>query len=512
MTLDALSTTASLFHFIRPWWLAGFPAVGLIWWLIRRAATRGVALPPVIAPHLAAALTVNRNERKTILPIDGVAVLLGLVTLAAAGPTWSRVPNPLVADTAPVVIALKVSKSMMQTNLPPSRLERSKHKVRDLIGERAGAKTALVAYAATAHQVVPPTEDPDVLTPFLEGLSPEVMPRDGEAARNALQMASAILETQSSPGAIIFLLDRITDADKKAFSDHAQSDGAPVIFWFAGRDTAARDTLVAVEGATVIDISPDKGDVAQVMRNVEAAYQQALAGDDRQKWNDEGWIFAWPAALLALFWFRKGWTMRWSAAVIAIVLVLPTDDARAEGWRDWFFTPDQQGMRAFEAKEFQRAADLFEDPMWQAYSLYKSGKYEEAAEIYAWQDSSDAAVGEGLSLIRSRSYRPAIAAFEKALERDPDNAIAAHNLELARYILDYVETTREQSDTGEEAGIGADDVVYDNEAGRGADSEQQASSGETTPETAEQWMRTVDTRTGDFLKSRFALEAARAPQ
>lgn len=117
-----------------------------------------------------------------------------------------------------------------------------------------------------------------------------------------------------------------------------------------------------------------------------------------------------------------------------------------------------------------------------------------------------------MSLIRSRSYRPAIAAFEKALERDPDNAIAAHNLELARYILDYVETTREQSDTGEEAGIGADDVVYDNEAGRGADSEQQASSGETTPETAEQWMRTVDTRTGDFLKSRFALEAARAPQ
>ncbi|MEP3668704.1 MAG: hypothetical protein ABJN42_18430, partial [Roseibium sp.] len=57
----------------------------------------------------------------------------------------------------------------------------------------------------------------------------------------------------------------------------------------------------------------------------------------------------------------------------------------------------------------------------------------------------------------------------------------------------------------------ADDVVYDNEAGRGADSQQtpQEDTRSALPETAEQWMRTVDTRTGEFLKSRFAIEAAR---
>jgi Ca-activated chloride channel homolog len=512
MNIDFLPADLSAFHFIRPWWLASLLIVALMWWLVRRAATRSVKLPTAIAPHLAQALTIGQKDSKRLRPIDSAALILGLLALGASGPTWSRIPNPLVADTAPLVVVLKVSKSMMQTDVPPNRLERAKHKILDLIKERAGAKTALIAYAGTAHQVVPPTEDPEVIKPFLEGLDPAVMPQDGEAARLALVMAEEVLGTLDTPGTILFLLDRITDADKLAFAEHGSNGGAPAIFWFSGKDQNARDALSDVTGATVIDITPDTSDVNSVLRNIEAAYQAALSKDERQKWKDQGWVFAWPAAILLLFWFRKGWTMQWTAIVIAVGLTLPATDAKAEGWRDWFLTADQQGYLAFEAKDYQKAADSFEDPMWKAYSLYRLGKYEDAAELYGWQESSDAAVGEGMSLIKSRSYRPAIDAFEKALQRDPNNAAAARNLELARYILEYIETTREQSDTSEESGIGADDIVYDNEAGRGSDSQQPQETSETVPESAEQWMRTVDTRTGDFLKSRFALEAARGPQ
>ncbi|MEP1934564.1 MAG: VWA domain-containing protein [Roseibium sp.] len=509
--METMLPDLSGFHFIRPLWLLLVLAVALIWWIIRRAATRGIDLPAAIAPHLSEALTVGKTDTRRLRPIDIVAIMFALLVLGASGPTWSRIPNPLVADTAPLVVALKVSKSMMQTDVPPSRLERAKHKITDLIGERAGAKTALLAYAGTAHQAVPPTEDPDVIKPFLEGLAPSVMPQEGESARTALGLANEVLTSLEAPGAILYLLDRITDADPSAFTEHANNNGAPVLFWFVGRDKTARAKLESIPGSTVIDITADTRDVGLVLGNIEAAYQAALSKDDRQKWKDDGWIFTWPAALLLLFWFRRGWTMHWAVLFVVAGLFLPTPEARADSWQDWFFTRDQQGQMAFDDKEYQKAVDLFEDPMRKAYALYRLGKYEEAAEIYAWQDSADAAIGEGMSLIKSRSYRPAIAAFEKAVEREPDNAGALHNLELSRYILDYVETSREQSDTGEEGGIGADDVVYDNEADRGADSQYQSdkASGDAAPETAEQWMRTVDTRTGDFLKSRFALEAAR---
>lgn len=150
--------------------------------------------------------------------------------------------------------------------------------------------------------------------------------------------------------------------------------------------------------------------------------------------------------------------------------------------------------------------------MRKGYALYRNGKYAEAAEVFAWLPSSEAAFAEGGSLIKGRSYRDGISAFEKALERDPENEAATHNLELSRYILDYIEKTREQSDTGEESGIGADDVVYDNEAARGTETTTDHSDKDVAPESAEQWMRTVDTKTADFLKSRFSLEAARTSQ
>ncbi|GAB4514023.1 MAG: VWA domain-containing protein [Roseibium sp.] len=503
---DALA----LFHFIRPWWLAGLPLTAMLWWLVRRSVNAKPALPEGIAPHLGKALSVGSGSAARLLPIDGVCIAISLLFIGTAGPTWSRQPDPLVSDMAPLVIALKVTGSMRQTDVAPNRLERAKQKIEDLLERRAGGKTALVAYAGTAHQVVPLTEDPDVVKPFLEGLSPEVMPREGESASRALPLAGDILGSEDAPGTILFVLDRVSDADGPAFTRHAAEGGAPILFWRMSRDSPDRSGLSAVPSASPIGIRADSSDVDQVVSRIEAAYQAALSRDERQNWRDRGWIFALPAALIALLWFRRGWTMQWSALLLAAGLSLPASDVRADGWRDWFLTADQQGQLAFRARKFGDAARLFEDPEWKAYALYRSGQYEDAAERYSWQESSTAAMGEGLSLIRSRKYREAVAAFEKAVERDPDNAAARHNLDLAKHILDYIETTREQSDTGEAAGIGADDVVYDNEAGRGTDSEGSQPAGDILPETAETWMRGVDTRTGDFLKSRFALEAARS--
>jgi len=506
MTLDLFIQNLQAFHFLRPWWLLTLPLIAFLWWHVRKKASRKTELPSVIAPHLAAALTVGQEHRNHLRPIDTVAIVLALLALATSGPSWSRVANPLVSDTAPLVVALKVTDTMMQPDVPPNRLERAKQKTLDLLAERSGAKTALIAYSGSAHQVVPLTEDPEVIKPFLEGLDPGVMPKEGSSASEALELALSLLEGQEEPGSILFLLDTLSDADQTLFADQNASLESSLHFWVFSRDANDIEQLKNTDAGPVVAVSIDRRDVDSVLKNIDAAYQAALSQDEQSKWRDRGTLFAWPAAIVLLFWFRRGWTMRWTAILLLSVLLQPPVEARADGWRDWFLTPDQQGRLAFEAKDYQRASELFQDPQWKAFSLYKLGKYEEAAEIYAWLESSNDAMGEGMSLIKSRSYREAIAAFQKAVDRDPMNTAAQSNLELSKYILDYIEKTREQSDTGEESGIGADDIVYDNEAGRGTESQQQ--SGETMPETAEQWMRTVDTRTGDFLKSRFALENA----
>ena len=75
-------------------------------------------------------------------------------------------------------------------------------------------------------------------------------------------------------------------------------------------------------------------------------------------------------------------------------------------------------------------------------------------------------------------------------------------------MLDYIERVREQSDTGDDTELGADDYVFDNTRKKGVEIEiTQESTIEL--ESAEKWMRSVDTQTRDFLRSRFLLEAVR---
>ncbi|TMV09047.1 VWA domain-containing protein [Ruegeria sediminis] len=504
--MDSVLDSLSVLHLLRPWWLLLVLPVLLLWWRVRRTRGKAADQPSGIARHLAEALTVGEAGARRVQPIDGAALAMVLLTLAAAGPTWSRVPNPFLAQTAPLVVVLEVSDSMQNPDVPPTRLDRARFKIIDLIERRAGASTALVAYAGTAHRVAPLTDDPNILKALLDGLGPEVMPADGDNASAAMQLAEAELARVETPGAILFVLDGLNSVDLPAFTNRSEAD-PPVMVLFAAPETATKGALDNITGAEIIQMTADDADLDRIERAAQAAYRAALLGDDRLDWEDRGWMLAWPAAVILLFWFRKGWTARW-ALVLGLALGLSGPKRAEADVIDWFFTPDQQGMMAYRDKDFAKAGELFLDPMWRAYAKFRAGQYADAAEIFARIETAEAAMGEGMSRIRNREYRPGVAAFERALELRPDYPEAQHNLEVARYIVDYVETAREQSDTGEESGIGADDVVFDNEAQRGAETQQEYQ--EEVPEfqTAEQWMRSVDTDMSDFLRTRFRLEAA----
>ena len=110
--------------------------------------------------------------------------------------------------------------------------------------------------------------------------------------------------------------------------------------------------------------------------------------------------------------------------------------------------------------------------------------------------------------MKGREYSKAIIAYEQAVAEAPDWPQARENLELARYVLAYIERAREQSDTGDESELSADDYVFDNTQDRGVEIEITRES-TIELESAEKWMRSVDTQTRDFLRTRFLLEASR---
>ena len=192
-----------------------------------------------------------------------------------------------------------------------------------------------------------------------------------------------------------------------------------------------------------------------------------------------------------------------TAAAAAVIGVL---SLRADDPISLWLTPDQQGRRAYENLEWAIAAELFEDPMWKGTAHYSAGQYEVAAEVYGRIPTEIGFYNRGGALMKAFDYTQAINAYELAVDEAPDWVEARENLALARYILKYITDAREQGDTGDESELGADEYKFDNTEERGR---EMTVTKESTiqQESAEKWMRTVDTETRDFLRIRFELES-----
>lgn len=325
-----------LLHFVRPLWLVALPLILLTWWLVRRRDAVQARITAPVAPHLLEALTMNRDARAGLRAVDGVALLSIFSAIAAAGPTWSKQASPWFEETAPLVIAVEVSDSMRANDVQPSRLDRARFKILDLIAARTGSRTALIAYAGSAHIVLPPSTDAGVLKPFLESLDPAIMPVQGANAGDVLPLAAGMLGEDVAIGTLLFVNDGFAPDEIAAIAAYRQDaripataalvvgtgeggvalmpDGSPVMSDTGGRlDTRVDASLLrrasSEAGIPVVRLETGDGDVRALLRAIESSLRQA--DDPDARWQDQGWWFVWPALLLALPWFRRGWTMQW---------------------------------------------------------------------------------------------------------------------------------------------------------------------------------------------------------
>lgn len=489
------------FTFLRPLALLALLPLAGLWLLLRRRDAAEAPAVPHIAPHLLAALTIGRNARAGARAPDLLIGAAALMAVAAAGPAWRAAPSPFVTETAPLVVALDLSPSMSGTDIAPSRVERAKQKIRDLVALRAGGRVGLVAYAGSAHLVMPLTEDPTVLLPFLDALDPGIMPDQGRTASAALAVAERLLAQEDTPGSILFVTDGIDPADIAAFPADGSARAALIVAPDPGAEIADWSRRADV---STIAVTIDDGDVRAVERVLASSLARAAAAEGRLQ--DDGWPLALPAGLLVLLWFRRGTTLRWGALLLPLALSLPVG-ARADGVADWFRTPDQQGRRLYEAHDYPGAAAAFADPEWRAAALFRAGRYAEAAEALAPIQTSLAQYNRGTALVRGRDYQGAEAAFEASLRLDPANADAQANLAVTKAIIAYLTEERDAEDQGAPSEP-PDDTVSDLAGDKGRRVQIDAAS-QLSEDAAAEWMRSVETRPADFLKSRFAIEAAK---
>ncbi|MDO3388475.1 VWA domain-containing protein [Gilvimarinus sp. SDUM040013] len=520
------------FHFLRPEWLLGLPVLVLCYLFLRRRLSHAGAGQSVIAAHLAGALAPKRRWSSIFKPVDLAAVVGLIVFVAAAGPAWFK-EAATGKGQAPAVLVLKVSESMLANDFQPNRLEYAKQKIRDFLEYRAGAKTALIAYAGTSHKVLPLTEDNEVFLPFIEALTPDVMPDNSVTADDsAFALSLAKQELAQSGGGVVVIADNFAESELQAINDL----NLPFVWWQFATDQGG--TLVESDGTlaksndggvlTLVlntdlqrdlalvetqNVTLNHQDILSINKRIERFNRESLSAQEGVPYQDMAWYFCWPALLLVPLWFRKGFTSVYRTTNSVIVLTAIgiamtglSPKAAAEPI-DWFLSKNQQGSVAFNKNNFEQAADLFTDPMWQGKALYEQGKYEQAAHVFATVGSVEALYNRGNALLKAHQFEPAIATYQQVLEQRPDYAPALQNKAIAERIRDRLIEVGGNVDAEQSMSMEVDDTTAKNVDDNVKTQAYQASDN-LSVDSKEQWMRSVNTDMSDFLSAKFANEAA----
>lgn len=173
-------------------------------------------------------------------------------------------------------------------------------------------------------------------------------------------------------------------------------------------------------------------------------------------------------------------------------------------WSELWSTPDQQGYRLFQQEEFVESAETFRNTQWQANAYYRGKEFKKAAELFARSNSAESLFNQGNARIMLGEYEKAIDCYNRSLKQRPDWQAAIENKELAVARAAMLDVDAGDSTGGQ---LGADDVVFDNQAKTSEQTEEVAGSKPLTDQEIQAtWLRRVSTSPADFLKAKFAYQ------
>jgi Ca-activated chloride channel family protein len=298
-------------HLLRPQWLWALVPAFLIWLGLWRLQDRVAEWKKLIDPHLLEHLLVNRTSRRRLRPIHLTLVLWALCAVALAGPTWEREPSPFADDQAGLMVLLKASETMNATDVQPSRLERAKHKLTDLLEQREGAATGLIAYSGSAHLVMPLTRDRRIVTTMAAEISPAIMPVEGDALLDAIGEAARVFDRAGVPGSVLVIADAVSPSQADAMA--AAAPELPVQFLAVTPVNAPLDPglqqAAQAKNAKVVRLTIDQADVERIARTAQTDFRATPMDEAGEHWKDAGYLVVPLIALVALAWSRKGWVV-----------------------------------------------------------------------------------------------------------------------------------------------------------------------------------------------------------
>ena len=202
-------------------------------------------------------------------------ILLLLVLIVARPQIGSKLATSRQREGIETIIALDISNSMLAEDVSPSRLEKSKLLVENLMNKFSEDKIGLIVFAGDAFVQLPITGDYVSAKMFLDNINPSLIGTQGTDIGKALQLSINSFTPNSKVGKAIILITDGEDNEGGAEAMAKQARNKGIKVFILGIGSKEGSTIPMPDGTELKD---SKGEPVKTHLNEDMCRRIAAAG------------------------------------------------------------------------------------------------------------------------------------------------------------------------------------------------------------------------------------------
>lgn len=151
-------------------------------------------------------LSPEKSLFKPILKLVVFLLALTCLIIGLVNPKMGTKLETVKREGIDIVFAIDVSKSMLAEDVAPSRLEKSKQLVSQIINNLGNDRIGIVAYSGSAFPVLPITTDYSVAKMFLQGMNPGIISAQGTSIDQAINLATTFIDKKDKTNKLLIII------------------------------------------------------------------------------------------------------------------------------------------------------------------------------------------------------------------------------------------------------------------------------------------------------------------
>jgi len=186
------------------WLLLVIPVIVLLFliFIFWQNRTRKKFASNSLLKHLAP----NRSRSKPVIKLVIFLLALASLVVALVNPKMGTKLKTVKREGVDIVFAIDVSKSMDAEDIAPSRMEKSKQLVSQILNNLGSDRVGLIAYAGGAYPQLPITTDYSAAKMFLQALNTDMISSQGTAISDAIELATTYYDDEQQTNRVLFII------------------------------------------------------------------------------------------------------------------------------------------------------------------------------------------------------------------------------------------------------------------------------------------------------------------